>query len=323
MEADMPNFDGGHYFLTVLAPIREDAEYDPATKGVRSHRHLLMQALATMPLSEITDHSADVATPASPFARTDCTHLARFVVIDDPAYNGRQSGDSLLGKIPFWPFSGGDKLVAQPVDRLGASYLLFAADFDAPDGSEASLRRYTDTLWHHMAPEFAALFRHCVGFAGNPGAEDFFHYVRRCQTETTMPFNDYWTGPLPVPNGQRWLVGGLAASVLAAAVAALTLSWALFLPVLALGLYILYRAILAVGARPFPTAPGSDLPTVLKALYLQRQFTRFALDHQDADADRLHAAFGRFLSEHVPVRLDGPATQAPGVIPLAGGGVRP
>ena len=44
---------------------------------------------------------------------------------------------------------------------------------------------------------------------------------------------------------------------------------------------------------------------------------------QDADADRLHAAFGRFLSEHVPVRLDGPATQAPGVIPLAGGGVRP
>ena len=37
---------------------------------------------------------------------------------------------------------------------------------------------------------------------------------------------------------------------------------------------------MAAGAKPFPTAPDSDLPTVLKALHLQHAFTRFAIDNQ-------------------------------------------
>jgi hypothetical protein len=37
---------------------------------------------------------------------------------------------------------------------------------------------------------------------------------------------------------------------------------------------------MAAGAKPFPAAPDSNLPAVLKALHLQRTFTRFATDNQ-------------------------------------------
>ena len=134
----MPNFDGGHYFLTVLAPVKPGAEPDPVTGASRSHRHLLMQALSLMPLSEITEASkVGKGATNSPFARTTCTHLARFVVIDAPAFNGRESGDYAARQAPRRPFKPVDKLTAQPVDRLSSPYLLFAADFDADRGDDA------------------------------------------------------------------------------------------------------------------------------------------------------------------------------------------
>ena len=58
----------------------------------------------------------------------------------------------------------------------------------------------------------------------------------------------------------------------------------------ALGIYALYRFILHRGQKPLPTAPGSDLPSVLKALYLQRHFARFAIDQQGVTDAGLHAA---------------------------------
>ena len=49
-----------------------------------------------------------------------------------------------------------------------------------------------------------------------PRRESFFHYVKRCQIETTMPFNDYWTEPPALADAHKWLVGGLVASVVLA-----------------------------------------------------------------------------------------------------------
>ena len=72
---------------------------------------------------------------------------------------------------------------------------------------------------------------------------------------------------------------------------------------------------MARGREPFPD--GAKLPEVLKALYLQQQFARFAIDTQGkSDAD-LHAAFGAFVARHGPGDLAGP-TQPPGVINLHG-----
>lgn len=57
--------------------------------------------------------------------------------------------------------------------------------------------------------------------------------------------------------------------------------------VLALVLFWIYRSVLAQGMRPFPTAPHSDLPSVLKALYLQHQFIRFMVRQQGARQEAL------------------------------------
>ena len=65
-------------------------------------------------------------------------------------------------------------------------------------------------------------------------------------------------------------------------------------------------------AMPFPTAPGSDLPTVLKALFLQQQFTRFAGEVQGLDDHVLHQRFGAFLGAVKPSEAS--PTQQPGQV---------
>jgi hypothetical protein len=52
---------------------------------------------------------------------------------------------------------------------------------------------------------------------------------------------------------------------------------------------------------------------VLKALYLQQAFTRFAAEQQDRDFAASGAAFREFLARNDPANLDGP-TQPAGVI---------
>ena len=70
---------------------------------------------------------------------------------------------------------------------------------------------------------------------------------------------------------------------------------------------------MARGSRSFPTAPNSDLKSVLKGLYLQQQLVRFAIDQQGAAPADLHAAFAGFLDRTVPADLERP-TQPAGVL---------
>ncbi|RAI59474.1 hypothetical protein [Roseicella frigidaeris] len=337
----MPNFDAGHYFLTVLAPVRAGRDAPLGEGQAESHRQRLLEALARLPQSETTANSRGRA-PGSPFARSRMTHLARFVLIDDLPYNGRESGDALLDR-----FAGADPLVQQRVDRLPMPYLLFAAEFDAEDGSETSLRRYTDTLWQTMRPELEAVFGACHGFEAVTGAEGFFDYIRRCQVETTMPFNDYYPAepqrlrlqdvlPLPLDRLRRLrqllprLAYAWGAALLLALVVALIAGGALpriavglllgslLLLVLALGaawfvLQRFWRRALALGAAPLQRS--ASLPEVLKALYLQQHFADFVIAAQDATPEALHAGFSRFLARHRPAEIAAPS-QAPGLICL-------
>ncbi|MCH8981127.1 hypothetical protein IH922_03805, partial [candidate division KSB1 bacterium] len=63
----------------------------------------------------------------SPFSRNKRTHLARFAVLDDVIYNGRNATDAILDAIRQGPSS----IIPQHIDSLNCPYLLFAADFDA------------------------------------------------------------------------------------------------------------------------------------------------------------------------------------------------
>jgi hypothetical protein len=53
--------------------------------------------------------------------------------------------------------------------------------------------------------------------------------------------------------------------------------------------------------------------SILKALYLQQNFVRFAVETQGADHPTLHRRFGEFLAQHAPSNVERP-TQKPGVI---------
>ncbi len=329
----MPTFDGGHYFLSALVPIRTDTMDDGFAKT--SPVHALSKRLDTLPPA--------AQTPAchgqqSPFARNTRNHFARLVIIDDVAYNGREPGSK------FWSLF--DNLtVAQPQDHLSCPFLFFAAEFDAKSGADGERDSYLAELWNSMGHELRDIFRFCQGFEGRVKDEiSFAKYIADCQLETTMSFNDYYVGPIEtllIKPAQKhlWLVGAGAAVIALGLIAALYLigtglfaqSWvsplwhAVILTVLcvvALCIVIIaaYAAVMVAGSRPFPTAPDSNLPTVLKALHLQRAFTRFAIDSQmhafgtdAASGQKLYDDFATFIADNKPSDLAGP-TQQPGVI---------
>jgi hypothetical protein len=317
----MANYDAGHYFLTLLAPIRMDSVLRDGQS--HSRRHLIREALSAMPIGESTIATRGVSLP-SPFARNQATHFARFVVLDDVPYNGKVARDSLvttlLGVLP-------EKFQPKPVlvDQLTTPYLLLTVDFDAASGDASELSRYLEGLWCDMREELTSVFQHCFGFETVSSGLEFAVYAQRCQVETTMPFNDYWM-PAPVLQNvglNDFLYPGLAVAVvfvLALLCCVLRPGYmpevvALLSLIALLGIiWLAIRRILATAAIPFPTSsslPGT-LPNVLKALYLQRGFTSLAIATQGkSDAD-LHAAFGEFLNIYRPD--DATPTQDPGVI---------
>jgi hypothetical protein len=316
----MPNFDGGHYFLSVLIPIRTDIEQN-ADGCWRSHVDMLREDLALLPTAK-QNRVSRYAALNSPFARNTLNHLARFVVIDDVVFNGRVSGNALVDRVRNL-----NPLTPQPVDRLKCSYLFFGVDIDAQSGDDSALRRYTDALWDTMQDELCAVLRHCLAFEERVrDADGFFRYIKACQVETTMPFNDYWADGLPAKNMN--LLPLLVLPGLAAFVAVLGfvlhlfdmdgwiwISLAALAVTVGLGARLYYRLVDKAQA-PLPTAPSSDLPSVLKAIYLQQHFTDFVIAQQGADDEALYAAFRAFADTHKPGDVSGP-TQPPGVIAAA------
>ncbi|MEL6678130.1 MAG: hypothetical protein AAFQ51_05440, partial [Pseudomonadota bacterium] len=120
----MPNFDTGHYFLTVMVPIRDGLTTDPGGVLV-SHIQNLRSVLAILPTALQTPATEKIGIN-SPFARDRTTHFARFVVLDDVIFNGRQKSDPIEGRL-----RGKDPITPEPMDELNCAYLIFTADFDA------------------------------------------------------------------------------------------------------------------------------------------------------------------------------------------------
>lgn len=331
----MPNFDGGHYFLTALIPIKS-AEYVEQDGRKNSPVHMVRNALAVLPKarqSPVTEQTGF----NSPFARNTRTHFARLFVIDDVINNGRNPVNAL--KVAIGSRLGQASAVRlnpttqQPYDQLSQPYLVFVADFDASSGDDEALKSYLCELWQTMREELCSILKYCEGFdCKRASAETFYEYVKSCQVETTMSFNDY-EYRLDTPGLRSISIPLLVAWAAAAALAALagllgtliavirawpdfdtlTIPWIVFAVLGLVLLYVLYHYVLRCGGRPFATVPNTDLPSILKALYLQRRFTQFAIDSQGLDEASLHAGFAKFLVDHKPDDVVA-CTQVPGVI---------
>ena len=314
----MPSFDGGHYFLTALIPVRMDAVEDAMAGGqVTSHLHALREVLAELPTALQSPATEKIGLNA-PFARDPRTHFTRLFVLDDVAFNGRAQRDPIKVALAGPPPTQFD-----PVDRLDGAWLIYIADFDAADGEAATVDGYLQGLWSVMDQEWRSILAHCHGGAAIANGADFARYIRACELETTMPFNDYWAGapaltPLPFKPFLTAALGAVAALVLGLVIAIFAGAGWLWLALAGLlGLLgaagAAFIAITRAARKPFPKAPGSDLKSVLKALYLQQRFTRFAIATQGESPAALHAGFADFLARHRPGDVEGP-TQPRGVV---------
>ena len=219
----MPNFDGGHYFLTALIPIKS-AEYVEQDGRKNSPVHMVRNALAVLPKarqSPVTEQTGF----NSPFARNTRTHFARLFVIDDVINNGRNPVNAL--KVAIGSRLGQASAVRlnpttqQPYDQLSQPYLVFVADFDASSGDDGELKSYLRELWQTMREELCSILKYCEGFdCKRASAETFYEYVKSCQVETTMSFNDY-EYRLDTPGLRSISIPLLVAWAAAAALAAL------------------------------------------------------------------------------------------------------
>jgi hypothetical protein len=295
-------------------------------------------ALAKLPTALQSPATEKIAVN-SPFSKNKRTHLARMFVINDTIFNGRIGKNALAAALTH-----DDPAVPQEADRLNTSYLCFCADIDAVEKAGDPLpktltptqqRRVRDSyareLWEDMGDELRDIYSNCEGFDGVETAQDFADYLNRCHVETTMPFHDYY---LKLPQFNNLPVKWLLLMVLVPAAwtvvsLALRLFGVLEMPFgpdidtfssFVLGLIVtggvgfgLLKYINANGQKPLPPAEHDDLPSVLKALYLQQHFADFAIDAQGASPEDLHKSFGAFLKEHDPSDKTGP-TQTPGVV---------
>ena len=321
----MPTFDAGSLFLTFLTPIRLGSTRDLTGASVSFEQRLRI-VLALLPTA-LQSPATQLIGENSPFARNRQTHLCRFMVLDDVVFNGRNPKNAIATSL-----AGEDPIFPQPVDKLTNAYLLFSADIDAvmdegdplpvtlDPARQARVRTaYLRRLWSTMEPELRSIYENCVGFDRVSDADSFARYMARCQIDTTMPFHDYWITPPDLPSLPTKRFIAAVAAPLALALLGWGAGWwggmaiwvGLLLTVAVI--YLIYRYVLACGARPLPPEPRGSLPTVLKALYLQQAFADFVIDQQGAAPEDLHRAFGDFLTRHRPGDVMAPS-QAPGVI---------
>jgi len=310
----MPNIDVSTYFLTAAVPVCNEGIV--VRDGMKSSPiHVVREVLETLPTA-LQSHATEEIGLNSPFSRNLRTHFARVVVLDQPNFAGRDHSDAIVNSI-----RNTNLLAARPVDQLSCPYILVMIDFDLLEPTGAGEpRRYLEELWGVMEPELRSIFQYCYRFDDVRDAAGFASYMIACQVETTMPFHDYWYVPPKLPSLPKALLIGIPVILLALPLLAAILGWigwpwaiGLAIGLLLVGLFLDYRLVLGRGARALPAAPGTSLRDVLKSLYLQQAFTRFAIEQQHRDPAEWGAAFRAFLDTHRPGDLDGP-TQPPGVI---------
>ncbi len=104
----------------------------------------------------------------SPLAKVPNTYLARFYILNDVFYEGSPAKE----------------------DHLKSKYLVFSSNF------HGDLETYLKGFWAHAESAARNIWQHCVGFEKVQNAEQFVHYIERCQVDTTYFFNGSSGEPL-------------------------------------------------------------------------------------------------------------------------------
>ena len=200
-----------------------------------------------------------------------------------------------------------DPIVPQPVRSLSTPYLFFSADFNCIHGDDRDLESYLETYGERCSRRSARSFNIARDSKRSIGPT-FTAFIKRGQVETTMPFHDYWVeapklpslpcpgwavAPLSVVSASRWICSICSLIFHGHVLLAFTDHRRGHLT------FGLYKFVMVRGAAPF-RRHRRDLPGVLKSLYLQKEFTRFAIETR-ARSRRASRGFRR-LSENPSAR---------------------
>jgi hypothetical protein len=144
----------------------------PRTRGRVDHDTSGQACALTLLVPIQQGHESDLAADldalpgreGSPLARVRGTHFARFVVLDQPVYEGR-----------------GQKAR----DTWKASRLLFTTNFDGPTD------RYLEALRTGLAGDGDRLFGHCAGYPGSAVADRWRSWVLAHRVGSSLFFAAY------------------------------------------------------------------------------------------------------------------------------------
>ena len=200
----MPNIDGGHYFLTTMIPVK----LEPVRR---------VTAVSPCPVT-----FCGRRWPACPPRNRATSSVAAgfdqpFFALHAHAFRSRR-GDRPADV--QWPRRG--RCV-----EAGAAQGQFAGatagrqsvpavsdvqrDLDArPAEADGGLASWAEGLWAKAELELRAIFEPCVGFDAVDGGAAFAAWLKRCQIETTMSFNDY---DAPGPDRQGYTLRQVAISI--------------------------------------------------------------------------------------------------------------
>lgn len=352
----MPSFDAGYYQFTSLIPLcsgREERALWNWNGRPGSPADSLRELLSHFPSVDGPEGNPPEGLDgwearAIPFSGSDRTHFARLVVVEDVAYNGRLKGDTLIellrGFLQRW-IPQLTLPVFDPVDHLPRACLLVLLDFDCPDGSRTSVKLYLRHLWDSMQQEWTLILRHCSGFgsASQDPLSAYLDLMLRYEIESTFNYAIY---PWGSQRARRWQPGpsdirpgrprnrlGLLVRVIGIPVLELFIAGALvlwkgpglmlngwFLALFVLALLVkplVWQFFLKAANAPWPAEAGSDLRSVLKALYLQERFLHLAESWQyrpPGDSSSVRQHFRRFLRDTQPQDLHAPSLK-PGTTP--------
>jgi hypothetical protein len=340
----MPTYDGGYCFLTALLPI--STQYVVRTGDTESSPvELVREALSQ--LAPAHQSPPTMNGPDSPFAHDGKTHFARLAVIDSAIFNGRTPTDALFDQsdrliaqpvdelncpylivvIDFDAQSGDAAELHQYLRSLWVRSEaeikpVFEHCFGFPQAADAKgfadyvVARQIDTTmpFNDYRPDdtplkappprvsnsgifriikYAIFASYAVLFGALYLLSDRLGLILQGPASTSNVWAGIWY--------YIWPLAFAVEIIILVALAGLIM-----------GAFAL-AVINAGAAKRFPFKEGSDLPSVLKALYLQREFAAFVIEVQGLDAAQLQAKFATFVAKTRPGE-DQP-TQEAGRIP--------
>jgi hypothetical protein len=118
--------------------------------AAHSYANLTRLKLQKLPLNE-----------HSPFAKVANTYMCRFYILNDVFYEGYPANN----------------------EHLKSAYLVFCCNF------HGDRDQYLRTMWNSVESDIKNIWEYCITFDKVHSADDFVHYIQKCQVENTLYFN--------------------------------------------------------------------------------------------------------------------------------------